>query len=100
MCYTTFVMIPDISLPIFVFLIPYGLFSLFYILYSVFNIYHLVRFGVYTFGAYLIITIFLGGTVFLVGASFYLLAPYDWFALWSVTDIFQANVPMDYLQGL
>ena len=83
-----------------VFLAPYGFFALFYVIYSIFNIYHLVRFGVYTFGAYLIITIFLAGTVFLVGASFYMLVPYDWFATWSVTGVFQSDVSTDYLQGL
>jgi hypothetical protein len=93
-------MIPDLSIPIVVLLIPYGLFVLFYTIYALFNIYHLMRFGVYNLGSYLIITIFLGGTVFLFGASFMLLAPYDWFALWSMTDIFQANLSTDYFPGL
>lgn len=70
--------IPNIGVPIAVFLIVYGAYMLFYILYSLFNIYHLVRYGVYGFGLYLIVTIFTGGTILLVGGSVFMLLEYDW----------------------
>ncbi len=60
------------------FLIIFGAYMAFYILYSLFNIYHLVRYGVYGFGLYLIVTIFTGGTILLVAGSTFLLLEYDW----------------------
>ncbi len=70
--------IPSISIPIAVFLIVYGAYMLFYVLYSLFNIYHLIRYGVYGFGLYLIVTVFTCGTILLVGASVYMLLEFDW----------------------
>lgn len=70
--------LPDINVPIAVFLIVYGAYMLFYVLYSLFNIYHLIRYGVYGFGLYLIVAMFTGGTIILVSASVFLLAQYDW----------------------
>lgn len=70
--------VPDIALPVAVFLIVYGAYMLFYVLYSLFNIYHLIRYGVYGFGLYLIVTIFTCGTIALVGGSVSLLLEYDW----------------------
>ncbi len=69
---------PSISIPIAVFLIVYGAYMLFYILYSLFNIYHLVRYGIYGFGLYVIVTVFAGGTILLIGASLFMLMEYDW----------------------
>ena len=70
--------LPNIDLPIYVFLFVFGVYMLFYVLYSLFNIYHLIRYGVYGFGLYLIVTIFTGGTILLVAGSFFLFAEYDW----------------------
>lgn len=70
--------LPNISVPISIFLIVWGAYMLFYILYSLFNVYHLIRYGVYGFGLYLIVTIFAGGTVILVAGSAFLLMEYDW----------------------
>jgi len=70
--------LPNLSIPVAVFLLVYGLYMLFYVLYSFFNIYHLVRYGVYGFGLYLIITIFAGGTILLLSGSVLLLLEYDW----------------------
>jgi hypothetical protein len=70
--------LPNITVPIAVFLIVYGAYMLFYVLYSLFNIYHLIRYGVYGFGLYLLVTIFTGGTIILVAASTFLLIDYDW----------------------
>ncbi len=69
---------PTINIPIAVFLIIYGAYMLFYVLYSLFNIYHLIRYGVYGFGLYLIVTVFTGGTIILIGASVFMLLGYDW----------------------
>ncbi|MBI2473454.1 hypothetical protein HYV70_02790 [Candidatus Uhrbacteria bacterium] len=69
---------PDINIPIAVFLIVYGAYMLFYVLYALFNVYHLIRYGVYGFGMYLIVTIFAGGTIILVAGSVFLLMEYDW----------------------
>ena len=70
--------LPDISVPISIFLIIWGEYMLNYVLYTIFNIYHLIRYGVYGFGLYLIVTIFAGGTVILVAGSAFLLMEYDW----------------------
>lgn len=70
--------IPNVQVPIVVFLVVYGGYMLFYLLYSLFNIYHLIRYGVYGFGLYLIVTVFTGGTILLVSGSVFLLAEYDW----------------------
>ena len=70
--------LPNFDIPIYVFLFVYGAYMLFYVLYALFNIYHLVRYGVYGFGLYLIVTIFTGGTIILVSGSVFMLMEYDW----------------------
>ena len=70
--------LPNLSISISIFLIVFGAYMLFYILYSLFNIYHLVKYGIYGFGLYVIVTVFTCGTILLVGGSFFLLAEYDW----------------------
>ncbi len=70
--------LPDINLPIAVFLIVYGAYMVFYVLYSLFNIYHLIRYGVYGLGLYLIVSIFVGGTIILVAGSVFPLLEYEW----------------------
>lgn len=70
--------LPDFTLPLYVFLMVFGAYMLFYVLYSLFNVYHLIRYGVYGFGLYLIVTIFTGGTILLVAGSTFLLMEYDW----------------------
>jgi hypothetical protein len=98
-CYTGNDMFPDVTIPVAVFLIPYALFMLFYLIYSLFNVYHLLRFGVYSFGAYVITVVFAGGTIFFIGASLVLLSGYDWGVLWNATRIFQGS-PNDLLEPL
>jgi len=70
--------LPNINVPIAVFLAVFGVYMLFYVLYSLFNIYHLIRYGVYGFSLYAIVTVFTGGTILLVAASTFLLMEYDW----------------------
>ncbi len=85
-------MIPEMHLPLAIFLIPYGLFLFFYTVYALFNLYHLLRFGVYNAGAYALIIIFCGGTIFLVGGSLLMMLQYDWSATINMTAIFQGSI--------
>ena len=87
--------LPHIDLPMYVFLFVFGAYMLFYILYSLFNIYHLIRYGVYGFGLYLIATIFTGGTIILVAGSTLLLAKYDWtlpLSLNNLVEVYNKNL--------
>lgn len=70
--------LPNIDLPIYYFLFVFGVYMLFYVLYSLFNIYHLIRYGVYGFGLYLIVSIFTVGTIILIAGSTFMLMEYDW----------------------
>jgi len=70
--------LPDLGIPVSIFLAIYGAYMLFYVFYSLFNIYHLIRYGVYGFGLYLIVTVFTGGTIILISGSVFLLMEYDW----------------------
>ena len=70
--------LPNFAIPIYAFLFVFAAYMLFYVLYSLFNIYHLIRYGVYGFGLYLIVTIFTGGTIILVSGSVFMLMEYDW----------------------
>ncbi|MBI4713771.1 hypothetical protein HY771_01110 [Candidatus Uhrbacteria bacterium] len=69
---------PELTLPVSIFLLLYGAYLLLFLFYSLFNIYHLIRYGLYGFGLYLIITVFAGGTILLVSGSIFLLMKYDW----------------------
>ncbi len=70
--------LPELSVPVSIFLYVFGAYMLFYILYSLFNIYHLIRYGVYGYGLYFLVTIFTGGTILLLAGSFFLLSEYNW----------------------
>ncbi|MFA4845319.1 MAG: hypothetical protein WC654_02055 [Patescibacteria group bacterium] len=70
--------LPNFNIPVYVFLFVFLAYMLFYVLYSLFNIYHLIRYGIYGFGLYLIVTIFTGGTIILVSGSVFMLMEYDW----------------------
>lgn len=78
---------PTINLPLWLLLIPFGVFILFFILYAFFNIYHLLRFATYTFGSYLLATVFIGGAVIISAVSYLYLSPYDWTVTWMLTDL-------------
>ena len=78
--------LPNIDVPMYVFLCVFGAYMLFYVIYSLFNIYHLIRYGIYGFGLYLIVTIFTGGTILLVAGSMFLLLDYDWTLPLSLND--------------
>ena len=68
----------DFSIPVSLFLGIYGCFLLFYIIYSLFNVYHLLKYGVAGLPLYLLVVVFTGGTILLVGGSILLLLNYDW----------------------
>ncbi len=72
--------LPQLSVPVSIFLYLFGAYMLFYVLYSLFNIYHLMRYGVYGLSLYVLITVFAGGTILLISGSVFLLAEYDWSA--------------------
>jgi hypothetical protein len=78
--------LPNIDIPIMIFLAIFGAYMFFYVLYSLFNIYHLIRYGVYGFGLYLIVTIFAGGTIILIAGSTFLLMEFDWNTPISLDD--------------
>lgn len=79
--------LPSLTLPLWLLLIPFGIFILFFILYAFFNIYHLLRFATYTFGSYLLTTIFIGGAVIISAVSYLYLSSYDWTITWTFTDL-------------
>lgn len=74
-------------IPIWSLLVLYGIFLSVFSLYTAFNLYHLVRFGTKSAGLYAVTALFVAGTVLLVGVSVLLLAPYDWSATISPSDM-------------
>ncbi len=74
-------------IPVWYLLVLYALFLAAFTLYTGFNLYHLVRFGVRGVGLYSILALFLSGTVLLAGLSVGLLAPYDWSATVSPSEM-------------
>ena len=68
------------NMPIGLLLIPYAIFVLFFIFYGAFNVYHLLRFGVYRFHLYAVCVLFAGGSTILLVASISALASFDWTA--------------------
>jgi len=75
------------SFPIAYFLIPYAFFVLVFFIFSIFNIYHLLRYGIYNFNLYVLSVIYLSGTIFILGASIILLNNFDWSVYFSVGTI-------------
>lgn len=83
--------LPSFSLPVSIFLYVFGAYMVFYLLYSLFNVYHLVRYGVYSFSLYVLVTVFTGGTILLVSGSIFLLMDYDWSAPVSFNEVMESN---------
>jgi hypothetical protein len=83
--------LPQISLPIGILLAVFAAYMIFYVLYGLFNIYHLLRYGVYGFGLYLLLAIFTGGTIILVSGSIFWLMEYDWTTTISLQNFFNVN---------
>lgn len=81
--------LPPIEIPIMVLLIPYGLILLFLATYSFFNTYHLLRFATFSFGSYLVTTLFIGGSVLIAAVSFFYLSSVDWSITWNLNNFLQ-----------
>lgn len=79
------------ALPISILLGVFGVYLLLYIIFSFFNLYHLMRYGVYGFGLYLIVTIYASGTILLATGSYFLLSEYNWNAPISFEGFFNLN---------
>jgi hypothetical protein len=75
------------TFPILYFLIPYALFVLVFVVFSLFNIYHLLRYGIYNFNLYVLSVVYLAGTIFVLGASIIILNSFDWSVLFSTETI-------------
>ena len=73
--------------PILYFLIPYALFVLVFVAFSLFNIYHLLRYGIYNFNLYVLSVVYLAGTIFIFGTSIIVLNTFDWTVLFSTETI-------------
>lgn len=83
---------PDILIPLWILLIPYGIFGAFFLLWSAFNIYHLLRFGVVSMSLSLVMAFYLIGTASLVFFSVSLLLRFDWMISVNLTEfIFSEN---------
>lgn len=78
--------IANFAVPVWIFLVFYGVFLVFFIVYSLFNLYHLLRFGTFGIGLFAVIAIFLFGTAMLLAGSFVTLASYDWTATATISD--------------
>jgi hypothetical protein len=70
---------PEFSFPVAIFLGLYGFFLLFYVIYALFNISHLLEYGRIGSPLWMIVVVFTGGTIFLVGGSIIWLLQYDLF---------------------
>ena len=68
----------DFSISTSIFLYLFGAYLTFYLLYSLFTVFHLLKYGVYNFSLYLLITVFAGGTILLVSGSLFYLSGFDW----------------------
>lgn len=76
-----------LAFPISYFLIPYVLLLLTFVAFSIFNVYHLLRYGVYNFNLYILSVIYIGGSLFIVGASIILILNHDWSTVFSVETL-------------
>lgn len=68
----------SVHIPLAVLLIPYALFLCYFSFYAFFNLYLLLRFGIYNPVAVFVIIIFSAGSIFLLAASSAFLLSYSW----------------------
>lgn len=92
--------LPPFSIPLWALLVAYGAYLAFFLLYAAFNLYHLLRFGMYGLGLYLITALFVVGTVLLIAASYSLLAPFDWTVSFPVSSLFDRSATSTFFQGI
>lgn len=79
--------IPELSIPVAIFLVLFGLFLLFYVVYALFNVAHLVEYGRTGSPLWGIVFVFTIGTIFLLIASVFWLLRYDFFYSIPVSEI-------------
>ena len=92
--------ITTFPIPLWSLLVFYSLFLLFFCLYTIFNVYHLVRFGTYGFGLYLITAVFLFGSVVLLAISFTMLSSYDWTTRIPISDYIDTYKSEEFFKGI
>jgi hypothetical protein len=83
------------AFPIYFFLIPYALLLCTFVVFSIFNVYHLLRYGVYNFNLYILSIIYIGGSLFILGASLILILGQDWsipFSIETVLGVEESNL--------
>ncbi|MBU0531205.1 hypothetical protein KJ910_01785 [Patescibacteria group bacterium] len=83
------------SFPIFYFLFPYALFLLVFIVFSLFNVYHLLRYGIYNFNLYVLCTVYMAGTLLILGASVIMILQFDWTVPLQLSSIFAPDLQLD-----
>ena len=79
---------PSVQLPIWLLLIPYGFGIFLFVLYGFFNVYHLLRFATYSFGSYVLVTLFVGGSIIIGALTFSYLGTFDWTVTWDPSNFF------------
>jgi Na+/H+-dicarboxylate symporter len=78
------------GLPLWVILIPFAIFAIVFFIYSAFNFYHLIRFGVYSYSMYLIMTLYILATVGILSTATFFLMGYNFYDVITVESIFGA----------
>ncbi|MBI2484646.1 hypothetical protein HYW18_00605 [Candidatus Uhrbacteria bacterium] len=66
------------TFPLWYVLIPFGVFLFFFLLVCLFNTYHLIRYADGGALPFLVLSVYLAGTVLLLGGGFLILEPLDW----------------------
>lgn len=65
-------------IPLAVVLIPFAIFLVIYLFFLYFNCYHIRIYGVHGFWSHALVTLFLLGTIAILGGSLVVLSRYDW----------------------
>lgn len=66
------------NIPLVVILIPFATFLLIFSVSALFNLYHLWHYGIPGPGLSVALTVYVCGTVFLLGCAYLFLSPVDW----------------------
>jgi hypothetical protein len=79
------------GIPLWIILIPFGIFLIVFFIYSAFNFYHLIRFGVYSYGLYLIATLYLLVVIGILSVAVFFLMGYDFSSAISFETLFGSS---------
>ena len=66
------------TLTISIFLIPLALFLVLFFAFSAFNLFHLFHYGSAGKGLYVVLTVYICGTLLVLGSGYLILAPFNW----------------------